>query len=79
MEARRVGVIRLVEGDFWYVEWEERRFAINLDAAHGIKLEEGKRVSFIARQKKPGEWEAARLMDVAFRPPPSAAEMHARR
>jgi len=78
MEARRVGEVILVDGDAWYIEWDGRRFAIDLAKAHGTRLRPGMRLSFIAQQKKLGEWEATRIMDVAFRPPPSAAELHAR-
>jgi len=76
MEARRVGAIALVDGDFWYVAWNKRRFAISLAVAKGMKLVPGKRISFIARCDRVGEWWAVRLRWVDYQPPPSAEELH---
>lgn len=84
-EARLPGVIRLVDGDNWYVDTgyvaaklPTTLYAINLEEVRGVQLVSGKRVSFIGRERNGGWW-ATKLIEPNNTPVPSAAELYARR
>ena len=69
-EARLSGVIKLVDADHWYASTGSGRYPIHLCEAKGFKLADGRRVTFIARQRG-GEWRAVELKETYPAPPPT--------